>query len=262
MKRRLISSLLILLIACDDNDQEAKSDAVDSKIIIEARELLTPNGRRLTLLCETEKIYPCANYPILTEEQTFPNAIEITFTSIGEIGICFTAMGPASTTIDLNSISTGEYDLELNNGVFKNRGTLKVTDSDITFQFGQTLGIDFVRTNTKRVLDNTYWGTIGYHTPSSESLVDEFIQKFEDAGAVFSDQAPGHYFYYEIDESGNVVTDVETSGYYFVKEFVFQYDGDESKLKEIVQGEGRNYKETLSMRLETYKGEMFYNWGN
>ncbi len=47
-----------------------------------------------------------------------------------------------------------------------------------------------------------------------------------------------------------------------MRRFIFQYDGDESKLKEIVQIEGKNYKETLSMSLETYKGGMFYNWGN
>ena len=44
--------------------------------------------------------------------------------------------------------------------------------------------------------------------------------------------------------------------------FIFQYDGDESKLKELVQVDGNNYKENLSIRLETYKGEWFYNWGN
>jgi len=176
--------------------------------------------------------------------------------------ICLTALGPATTQLDLITVANGEYGIELNNANLKNIGTLKITETDISLLFGQKNGIDFVRPNTKRVPNKTYWGTIGYHVQSSSTLADEFIQKFADAGAIFSKQPPGHYFYYEINNSGDIVADVENSGYYFMKRFIFQYDGDESKLKELVQREGKNYKEALSIRLETYKGDMFYNWGN
>ncbi len=202
------------------------------------------------------------NFPLLTDKQVDENSSRITFTSVGETIICLTALGPATTTIDLNSVSNGEYEIELNNANLKNKGTLKVTDTDISLQFGQKNGIDFVRENTKRVPAKTYWGTIGYHVQSSSTLVDEFIQKFSDAGAVFTKQSPGQYFYYEIDNSGDIVSNVENSGYYFMRRFIFQFDGDEAKLKQIVQVDGKIYKEILSMSLETYKGEMIYNWGN
>lgn len=262
MKRLLQFCCLILLLSCEDKDLGLNSNPIDSKIIIETREVLEPNSRRLTFFCKTEKIYHCMNFPLLTDVQVDENSFKITFTSVGESIVCATALGPATTTIDLNSVSIGEYEVELNNAKLKNKGTLKITDTDISLQFGFRNGIDFVRTNTKRVPNNTYWGTIGYHVQSSSILVDEFIQKFADVGATFSKQSPGHYFYYEIDNSGDIVTNTENSGYYFMRNFIFQYDGDESKLKDIVQVDGKNYKETLSMRLETYKGETFYNWGN
>jgi len=262
MKRLLTFYFLTLLISCEDSDPGLKSNPIDSKIIIETREVLEPGSRRLTFFCKTETIYPCVNYPLLTDEQTNESAFKITCTSVGETIVCLTALGPATTTIDLNSVSNGDYEIELNNANLKNKGTLKVTDTDISLQFGSKNGIDFIRTNTKRVPDKTYWGTIGYHIQSSSTLADGFIQKFAAAGAVFSKQPPGHYFYYEIDNSGDIVTNVENSGYYFMKNVIFQYDGDESELKELVQVEGKNYKETLSIRVETYKGEMFYNWGN
>lgn len=262
MRRFLTFCVGALLLSCEDNDVRVKSNPIDSKIIIEAREALEPNSRRLTFFCKTEKIYPCVNFPLLTEKEINENSFKITFTSVGETMLCMTALGPATTLLDLNALSYGEYDIELNNASLKNKGTLKVTDTDISLLFGRKNGIDFVRLNTKRVPDKTYWGTIGYHVQSSSTLADEFIQKFADAGAIFSYQMPGHYFYYEIDNSGEIVANIENSGYYFIKRFIFQYGGDESKLKEVVQGEGKNYRGTLSIRLETYKGEMFYNWGN
>lgn len=262
MKKLSIFWILIFLASCDDSDLGLKSNPIDSKIIIETREILEPNSRRLTFFCKTERIYPCVNFPLLTDKQTENNSFKIKFTSVSESIVCATALGPATTTIDLNSVSNGEYEIDLDNAKLKNKGTLIVTDTDISLEFGLKNGIDFIRKNTKRVPNKTYWGTIGYHVQSSSTLVDEFIQKFVDAGAIFSKQSPGHYFYYEINNSGDIVTNVENSGYYFMRNFIFQYGGDESKLRDIIQVEGKDYKETLSMRLETYKGERFYNWGN
>ncbi|GCC51926.1 hypothetical protein SanaruYs_21570 [Chryseotalea sanaruensis] len=260
--KRLLPYFLILLISCEDNDLGLESNPIDSKIIIEAREVLEPNSRRLNLFCRTEKIYPCVNYPIIADEEIDANSFKITFTEVGETVLCLTAFGPATVVIDLNSVANGEYEIELNNAKLRNKGTLKVTDTDISFQFGKRNGIDFIRTTTMRVPNNTYWGTIGYHVASSSTLVDEFIQKFVDAGANFGEQLPGHYFYYEIDNAGDIVTNAENSGYYFMRNFIFQYDGDETELEQIVEVEGKNFKEALSIRLSTYEGETFYNWGD
>lgn len=262
MKRLLSACCCIFLLSCGEDSLGLKSIPIDSKVIIETREILGPSSRRLTFLCKTEKIYPCFNYPLLTEEHSDENSFQITFTSVGETDLCATALGPATKTIDLNAVSNGEYELELNNDKLKNNGKLKVSDTEISLEFGQKNGIDFARTNTRRVPNKTYWGTIGYHVQSSSSIADEFMQKFEDAGAIFNKQSPGHYFYYEIDNSGDIIANVESSGYYFMKAFIFQYDGDEAKLRDLVKVDGKQYHENLSIKLETYKGERFYNWGN
>lgn len=59
-----------------------------------------------------------------------------------------------------------------------------------------------------------------------------------------------------------MVIDVKKSGYYYSKGLIFQFDGDESKLKELIQIDGKNYyKDDIDISLWTYKGEHFYNWG-
>ena len=192
MKNFWIFCIATVFLACESNDISLKSNPINSTIIIEAREELGPDTRRLTLFCKTGKTYPCINFPILTEWTKDESAVEVTFTAVGETVVCLTAIGPATTLVDLDGLSNGEYAIEVNNANLKNKGTLKVTD--ISLLFDKKNGIDFVRSNTKRVPDNTYWGTIGYHDESSSTLVDEFVQKFSDAGAVFSAQTPGHYF--------------------------------------------------------------------
>ncbi|WP_158858601.1 hypothetical protein [Lunatibacter salilacus] len=262
MKKIQTLCLLTLLFSCEDDDSGLNLNPINSNIIIEVREVLAPNSRELTLFCQTERSYPCINFPILTENQQDGNSINITFTSVEETDFCFTALGPATTSIDLHTLPNGEYEIELNNQSLKNTGTLFVTETDISLQFGSTNGIEFVRETTKRVPENTYWGAIGFHVEASSTLVEEFVQKFKDAGAVFNIQSPGHYFYYEIDDSGEIFAEVENSGYYFLEKFIFQYDGDEEKLKELVQVKGKEYHEALYISIGTYKGEHFNNWGN
>jgi hypothetical protein len=262
MKRSYTLALLPLLIACESSDPGLSSSPADSPIVVETREALEPDSRRLTFHCKTEKIYPCVNYPILTESHIDEDSFGITFTGVGEIDICLTALGPATVSIDLGSISNGEYEIELNHGELRNAGILKITDTEIDLLFDRPHGIEIMRPSTLRVPEKTYWGRIGYHQASSASLVDEFLQKLSDNGAVFNKQTPGHYFYYEIDNGGEIITNTENSGYYFVRAFIFQYDGDESALKDLIQVDGKNYKNDLSIYAETYKGEQIYNWGN
>ncbi|MFN7600658.1 MAG: hypothetical protein ACK5R0_04590, partial [Bacteroidota bacterium] len=142
----------------------------------------------------------------------------------------------------------------------KNTGVLRVNDNEIQLVFSQQNGIEIVRPTTRRVPQNTYWGTIGYHQSSSINLVNEFIQKLTDKRAKFNKQTPGHYFYYEIDQNGDIITNTENSGYYFVKAFIFQFDGDESELKDVIKIDGKAYKVDLSINVETFKGERVNNW--
>jgi ribosomal protein L24E len=169
---------------------------------------------------------------------------------------------PASTVVGLGATANGTYDIELNNGNLKNKGKLKVTDDGIYLIFAQKKGIEFVRTVTRRVPAKTYWGTIGYHNQASMELVENFLRKFEQIGGRFEKQTPGHYTYYEINNSGELVIDETSSGYYFVKPFIFQFDGNEADLKNLINTEGKTYQDQLVINLETYQGEFINSWSN
>lgn len=162
----------------------------------------------------------------------------------------------------MSSLTNQQYELELNNASLKNKGVLKISDSEIVLDFKNQKGIEIITPVLKRVPDKTYWGTIGYARQSSESAVNQFIGKISNIGAEFNKQSPGYYFHYEIDGNGDIIFDAENSGYYHAKALIFQYEGDESTLKDLVHIDGKEYyADDIYISLWTYHGEHFYNWG-
>jgi len=258
--KRLLLFFLSLLMACENTDDRLSNNPINSKIFIEARELLGPNTRSLTFFCKTETNYPCINYPINYSFSNTESLYNITFSDVGEVGLCFTAIGPATATINLNSIPNGVYQLEINNANLHNKGSLKVSDSEINLNFSEQNGIEIVRQNTLRVPAKTFWGTVGYHTTSSEILVTEFFQKLKNEGVLFEKQKSGNYFYYSIDNKGDIVTNNENSGYHYSKAFAFQFNGDEIEFKKKVKTIASSYFDDLYIYIETYKGETINNW--
>ncbi|MGC4233163.1 MAG: hypothetical protein QM594_09300 [Niabella sp.] len=259
MKKLILLFATISFISCNKNRVDLSSNPIDSNIKIEFREELSATSRQPYLLCITEKAYPCINYPILTEEKFENNRLSVTFTKVVETEFCLTAIGPARTGVNLPS-ENGTYEIGLHNGKFSNTGTLVISDEKVDILFEKTRGIDILRQTTRRVPPNTYWGTIGYHSAGTGNKVNEFLEKASVLGADFRKQTPGHYFFYEIDKNGNIVTHTETSGYHFSKKFIFQFTGDEASFKSQIKQLAKTYFGDMNISIETYKGEHIYNW--
>lgn len=262
MKKQLFLLLalsMMLPLACK-KEVLLNETAIDSKILIGIREYLSDN--KVVLACKTENFYPCMNYPILTTQSHDGNQVTVTFESVFETDICLTAIGPASTEIDLSALSNGQYELTFINGQVENKGWLKISDSEIILDFKTQNGIEITTPVMKRVPANTYWGSIGYARQSSENSIDQFIDKLSDLGITYHKQTPGYYFHYRIDADGEYVFDTENSGFHFAKGLFFQYNGDESKLNDLVQTDGKElYQDDVYISIWTYNGGHLYNWG-
>lgn len=265
MKKLLVYVFAILLVACNKNlaieeNPAENSNLIDSKIRILAKEYL--NTKKLVLYCATEKVYPCINYQIQSNTSfNESNKVSITFTDVPEMDVCATAIGPATTEIDLSTLSNGQYTLELNNAGVKNEGLLKISDTEIVLDFKNQKTIEIIKPTTKRVPAKTYWGTIGYASVSSENAVNQFIEKLKNIDVKLNKQQPGYYYYYQIDNDGAMVFDTKNSGYYYAKGLIFQYSGDESKLKNLIQVDGKLlHKDDVYISFWTYQGGYFYNW--
>lgn len=262
MRNFLIFITCLFTVACDLANNSQPITAIESKIIITPMEVLGESSRSLSLVSKTEKIYPCINYPLLTDKIVKENGIFITFKSVEETTFCLTALGPATAILDLGNVGNGQSNMELNTTSHRNAGNLTITDSEIIVDFPQQNGIEIVRKVTKRVPEFTYWGTIGYHIEASVDQVAEFLQRLGIEGAIFEKQVPGDYHYYQIDDDGEIVVNKENSGYWFVEGFIFSFEGNEEEFKQNVLSISKEYYPDLYINIETFKGERIYNWGN
>src|SRR5690606_6850524 len=163
---------------------------------------------------KTEKIYPCMNYQLVTTSAFEDNTHILEFKGVEVPSICLTALGPARYVYKVEPDDNGQYALRFINGMLKDRASLTISDTRIDIQLESQHVVGVARETTMRVPPNTYWGTIGYHTASSTGQVEEFLQEMEEGGITFSEQTPGHYYYYEIDESGEMIVDEASSGYH------------------------------------------------
>lgn len=260
MKKLALFLTMLSFIACNKQKVDLGNNPIDSNIKIELREVLDTTGRKLNLVCYTEKIYPCVNYALLTRENFESNPWDVTFTSVKEPEFCLTALGPASVVVSLPTLENGTYPIGLNNGNLFNNGQLVITNDELKLNVSQPKGISIIRSSTRRVPQNTWWGTIGYHTAATESKVSEFLQKATTLGAQFNKQTPGHYFYYQVDNNGDAMADVANSGYYFMKAFVFQYTGDEVSFAAALKQLAKTYFDDMYIHIQNDKGGYIYNW--
>lgn len=254
----LVKIFVVVLLACSCIII-SDTQPINSNIEIEMREILGGDERSLEFDCKTTEIYSCMNFPIDRRYSVKPESISIRFKNVIDPGICATALGPATTTINLGNLLQGAYKLDIQVAGSRNSGNLIVTVDQYIIEIANKKQLVLKGSVLNRVPSNTIWGTIGYHQTSSEPVVNEFISSLQESGASGKIFPPGDYGYFSIDESGIIETPTN-HGYYFIRTFIFEYSGMSENLKNIVRAYGLNHEQSMSIMLYTSRGEIFRSW--
>lgn len=215
--------------------------------------------RVLNLNCYTEKIFTCSNYGIETTYALSDNKITIHFIKVTTPTVCLTSLGPASVIISLNGLKNKAYQLELNFGASKITGQLNVTSGSFVATVPAQTKVEFVNPDLKRIPDNTIYGTVHYHSASTSTLAQKFIDTLQLYGAVPTLYPQGDYGQFQIEANGQI-KQTQDLGYYFTRYYIFNYSGNSGQLKDLVRRLGINYPDLLIITLNTIKGETFYSW--
>lgn len=234
-------------------------EKVDSDIKIEMWETMDSTKRTLQFNCSTEKAYGCSNYGISKTFSKSSDKIDIDFNGILIYDFCLTALGPATTTIDFGTLPNGTYNLNIKVAKEKSNGQLIVTPDYYEIKLDNQKQLQIINSPLQRVPTNTIWGTVGYHTSSSATLVQSFINSLQNLGATTQTYQSGDYGYFQVDSSGQILPP-QNHGYYFVKPFILNYNGNTSALHTLVKDYGVNYGDALTITLYTTKGEIFRSW--
>jgi len=251
-----IPAFLLLLFGCSKDNSINK---IDSDIKINMRETVDSTKRSLQLYCSTEKVYECSNYVISKIFSKSSERIEINFTGIRDLTVCFNSFGPATTTIDLGIISNGTYKLIIEVEGKKSEGKLIVTSDYYKISLDKEKQLQIINSTLNRIPANTIWGTIGYHKSSTAQLVQTFIDSLQLFGSTTQTYQSGDFGYFQINSSGQILPP-ENHGYYFIRPYIYRYSGNTSVLKTLVKNYGTDYGDSLNIILYTTKGEIFRSW--
>lgn len=252
-----ISSLLLLtLVSC--KKQSTSDSKIDSDIVINVREQLNNGQQTLLLTCDTEKIYGCGNYGLHYKLNKTANKIDISFEGIIKPNICLTSLGPATAFIDLGKVAAGVYQLNIKTNGKLSKGELVVTPDSYTISIPNRTQIQLPQPILPRIPANTIWGTIGYHTASSETIAQSVVDALIQAGATARTYTQGNYWYFNIDANGKILPP-KNHGYWFVKPFILQYGGDIDKLKTLLQQIKAQHGNNLYVTVNTSNGEVLRN---
>lgn len=252
--------ILIALLSSAGCEKTTNYDyqLVDSDIVIRMREELGNPKRSFELVLQTDKAYPCINYSLITNSTTTTDRISIEVLGINAPTICFTAIGPAGSTIPVSIIQNKSYDIEFKIGTNISTGRLICAPNEFTLQMYDLLQIKIDGPVLKRVPAYTIWGTVGYHSSTTINKVNDFINSLVTAGASGINLEDGNYNYFEI-EDGNI-KEPANSGYWFTKTFVYNFAGDKNLVRSIVKDYSKNYGDLMSISVYGDMGEEYLGW--
>lgn len=254
-----IFALLFFGILNSCKKPQQVSSTFNENIKIRMSETIDSTKRTLQLNCYTERILECANYRIQATHTLTNNKIAVNFIQIVNPRICLTSLGRASILISIDKLSNKDYELELNFPSIKIAGELNVSTGSFRATLPLRTKVQFINPDFNRIPDNTIYGTVHYHTASTGLTVQKFIDSLQFFGAMLTLYSPGNYGQFEIESNGRI-KQIQDTGYYFTRYFIFNYPNNDRQLKSLVRRFGVNYPDSLLITLNTTRGETFYSW--
>ncbi len=246
-------TLFVLFNSCSDSTSPKDDvEQIDSKILINLREELSPQGRNLMLDCQTEKIYPCFNFGIMNNVVQKSNLFKIKFLGIFVPEICLTALGPARCYINLGQLNDGNYSLslEVNGQVISAQLTVSKNVYKINYQ--QNPHFAFKNPELYRVPDNLIWGWIDYYDDSLSVVADSFLDSLQILGAQTVQLEKGDYGFFKVDSLNNLIF----SGFP-KRTFAYKYEDTLEEIQELIF---RYYFPSIQISLSDWRGAVIYNW--
>ena len=260
MKRQTIYIFFLFSLSVISSCKKTKVDSsFDNNIKIKMTETVDSVKRILSLHCYTEKIFECSNYGIEATYTLTNDKITINFIKIIVPNICLASLGPASAIINFNGLTNKTYEIELNFGTNKITGQINVTSGSFVTTLPTQTKVQFVNPDLKRVPSNTIYGTVHYHSASTSTIVQKFIDTLQLYGATPRLYPQGDYGPFEIEPNGQI-KQTQDLGYYFTRYYIFNDSGNSAQLRDLVKRFGINYGNLLIITLNTTKGEIFYSW--
>jgi len=206
MKKLIVSVLFLsILMGCSSNEDIFPETGIASDINFMPEEIYEnfndPNPPILKLKFVTAEIFPCINFSIDITKSIEGNQLSLRFNKIEKSPLCFTALGPAITYIELPE--------NIETLVFINRGkidrySVETTNEQVVISTIEKNFTNLLHDKTFRYPENTFAYTCGTNT-DNVYIYNEFLDLLRqtpsltehtftgDGRIPFRDSSDGHW---------------------------------------------------------------------
>ncbi|GAA3924514.1 hypothetical protein [Hymenobacter algoricola] len=163
--------LTALLSGCDQASP-LPSLSITGRVQMRAQEWRTGQRRTLVLRFQDEGGYPCFNYGLVTDFERHDKLLRLTFTGVTAAdGICLTAIGPASSLVDISTLPVGAYSLRLQVGNATTTGTLELQSTHITLTSSNPSLVEVPTPELRFMPSSIIWGTAVTSLPNITAAI-------------------------------------------------------------------------------------------
>lgn len=181
MKNSLFILISLIIFSCNSNNEISNNseysefingNSIESNITFMPEEIYLTNEAQepqLKLKLITEEIYPCINYGIATTAFTNTNELIIRFDELIIPELCLTAIGPATSYVDLPENITK---ITFINGDVIDSYSIEINEEKVIIEPFETNFTKLLYTKTFRIPENSFAYICGTNTNNTEIYTD------------------------------------------------------------------------------------------
>ncbi|SFC94585.1 hypothetical protein SAMN04487907_1213 [Zunongwangia mangrovi] len=174
MKKIIILIISIIALSCSRDDDNLNS--IESNIDFMPIEIYNNSNISedpdLKLKLITEEIFPCINYSIITSQSIEKNELRIRMEKISSPEICLTALGPATSYIDLQE---NINEITFINGHTIDKYSISINQEKISINLIESNFTNLLFEKTFRYPENTFAYVGGTNTDNTE-IYQDFLE--------------------------------------------------------------------------------------
>lgn len=250
---------LLTLCACQKKTEtDAARTDITGRVLISPQEYVGASGRQLSLSCRDEGQYPCSSFPLLTQFTPQGQSLRLLFSGVDKnAALCLTSIGPATSSVDVTSLSPGVYPLALQVGTRQTTGTLELTNAYLRVQSNDPSLVAVSFPEIRFTPATAIWGHVIFSRPVDQSAALALADSLQRMGAVSLTLPAGQYGRFAIDATGKPMPPTVLPGVTALP-LLFTYTADFKRVKAVIS-RAKAATPTLNMYLTSYQGDAISN---
>lgn len=252
--------LLLTLGACQKKTETdaAISSGVTGRVMMRPLEYMGASGRQLQLSFHDEGQYTCSSFPLLTQFTRQGQNLSLVFSGVNKSSnLCLTSIGPATSSVEVTSLSTGTYPLVLQVGTRQTTGSLELTNSYLRVQSNDPSLVAVDYPEIRFTPATAIWGYAIFTRPADQAAAIAVADSLQRLGAIPLALPTGQYSRFAIDATGKPTPPTVLPGVTALP-FLFTYTGDFKRVKALIT-RAKIATPALNMYATSYQGDAISN---